>query len=423
MAFDITPPLQTEHHPPHVEIELRPKRRFWPRVLGWFSLFLILGLGFLVVKAGTTFNIVSERVSSFLGIDAQNLPTSNPRERNRTDVLLLGFRGEGDPHGGLLTDTLMVVSLETEKQEAALISIPRDLYVTLPIVNQKTKINEAYAIGEEKQRGGGGLVLSKLAVQDVLGINIDYVVAVDFRAFQDTIDLLDGVEVNVAKPLHETQQWGGIDFYVPAGRQHMDGEKALFYVRSRFTTSDFDRSRRQQEVLLAVGEKALSLGFLGNPAKVADLLDILGRHVRTDMTAGDLPNLFSLVRSIVSKTPRQLVLDTNGFLRSAVASNGAYILLPAHGSFDVIRERAQNIFSGDTPPPLPPAIPEPQPFPFEALDQPAKNTPAVSPVENLETSRLEETVSPHETSSATDNVAPPAPAGEAEPSIQDEPQP
>ena len=315
-------------------------------VLRAILLFLVsagITLGFLAAKAGTTFSIVSTELREFLGIETSRLPIGDPREQDRVDILLLGLRGEGDPNGGLLTDTMMVISVETEKEEVALISVPRDTYVEVPVVDQHTKINAAYALGEQVEGRGGGLVLSRLAVQEVLGINIDHVIAVDFQAFQDVIDLMDGITVNVARPLRETQQWGGLDFYVPAGSQEMDGETALYYVRARFSTSDFDRARRQQEVVLAVRDKALSLGFLSNPAKISGMLDILGRHVRTDISADDFRSLWSEVRPIAGNEPKRLVLDTTELLYASNI-NGAYVLLPTGDSFDTIQARARNIF-------------------------------------------------------------------------------
>lgn len=318
-------------------------RRFILRAALLFLVSVGITLGVLTVKAGATFSIVSTELKEFLGIETTRLPIGNPREEDRVDILLLGLRGEGDPNGGLLTDTMMVLSIETKKEEVALISVPRDTYVKVPVVQQFTKINAAYAFGEEIEGPGGGLVLAKLAVQEVLGINIDHVIAVDFAAFEDTIDLMNGITVNVARPLRETQQWGGLDFYVPAGKQFMDGETALYYVRSRFTTSDFDRARRQQEVVVAVRDQALTLGFLANPAKISGLLDILGRHVRTDISAEDFRSLWLEVRPLVDNEPRRLILDTTELLY-ATSIDGAYVLLPEGGSFDMIQARARNIF-------------------------------------------------------------------------------
>jgi len=336
-------------------VEIQPsqassKRRmpFAAKVLLLFVLSAGLTFGALAIKAGTTFNVVSAELKEFLGIEVNRLPQGNPREADRADILLLGLRGENDPHGGLLTDTMMVISIETKREEVALISVPRDTYVEIPVVEQRAKINAAYAMGEEAQESGGGLVLAKLAVQEVLGINIDHVIAVDFAAFEDTIDLLGGIDVDVAKSLRETQQWGGLDFYVPAGRQHMDGETALYYVRARFTTSDFDRARRQQEVILAVRDKALSLNFLGNPTKIVGMLDILGRHVRTDINGDDLRSLIGDVRKVTNKEPKQLVLDTTELLYST-SVNGSYVLLPKGNTFETIRARARNIFEAVAP--------------------------------------------------------------------------
>lgn len=365
MGFDIQPPKKERKRVPaqprkghwrdeeeDEDIREKPrKRRVGFRV---FLFFLALGafvLGAVALRAGMTFSAVSEHVSTFLGVEPSRLPLSNPREANRLDVLILGLRGENDPHGGLLTDTIMLASVDTEKQEAALISIPRDIYLEIPIIDEKAKINEAFVLGEEAEPNGGGLFLAKRAVERITGVNIDYAVAVDFQAFEEAVDLLGGIDVHVAKPLHEPTQWGGINFYVPAGVQHMDGQRALYYVRSRYSTSDFDRARRQQEVMLAMRDKAISLGFLGNPSKVISLLDVFGRHVRMDVPFDKIPELFAVARKIGGADPSRLVLDTGSGLLVSSRAEGSYVLQPAGGTFTTIHEKVQNIFeepqSGD----------------------------------------------------------------------------
>ncbi|MBI4134120.1 MAG: LCP family protein, partial [Candidatus Terrybacteria bacterium] len=162
MAFDIVSPkeAQEQGRSPRVVIEMKPRSagpRWWLRIATLFFFIGIAVFGFLTVKAGTTFSVVSERVTSFLGVEPSRLPLSDPREKDRIDFLLLGLRGEGDPHGGLLTDTMMVVSIHTARDEVALISLPRDTYLTIPIVQQRAKINEAFAIGEQQLPQGGGL--------------------------------------------------------------------------------------------------------------------------------------------------------------------------------------------------------------------------------------------------------------------------
>jgi len=330
-----------EEFPPAVA----KKRRLLAKVLAIGAALCLVVVGVLAFKIGVTFSVVSERVGSFLGITPSELPLADPAEQNRVDVLLLGIRGEGDPYGGLLTDMLLLVSVKTDTGEVALISIPRDIWIEIPLVNREAKINEAYQIGEQIEQRGGGLFLAKRAVEKVVGVNIDYAASIDFRAFQDFIDdVLGGIEFDVAKPLHETQQWGGIDFYVPAGRQAMDGETALYYVRSRFTTSDFDRARRQQEVLLAMSNKAKNLGILQNPARALSLLDLFGRHVRIDATAEDIVEGIKTARQIGDTITQRLVLDTASGLLYSSTIQGSYVLLPQNGDFSPIQDRVRNIF-------------------------------------------------------------------------------
>src|SRR3989344_4547316 len=330
-----------EEFPPAVA----KKRRLLAKVLAIGAALCLVVVGVLAFKIGVTFSVVSERVGSFLGITPSELPLADPAEQNRVDVLLLGIRGEGDPYGGLLTDMLLLVSVKTDTGDVALISIPRDIWIEIPIVGQEAKINEAYQIGERMQPRGGGLFLAKRSVEKVVGVNIDYAVSVDFQAFKDFIDdVLGGIEVDVAKPLQENQQWGGIDFYVPQGLQRMDGETALYYVRSRFTTSDFDRARRQQEVLVAMRNKAKNLGIITNPTKILSILDLLGKHVRVDASAEDIVNVVKTSRTISEAMPRRLVLDTTSEYLYSSSMNGSYILLPKDDDFSKIQEDIRNIF-------------------------------------------------------------------------------
>ena len=323
----------------------RPKNKFWLKFLGLLFLLLLVGGGFMALKVGNTFWVISERIASFLGTRTQDFPQADPAEQNRIDILVLGLRGEGEEHGGSLTDTLLLVSIKTDEKKVALISIPRDTYLKLPVVNRKTKINEAFELGERAEPGGGGLFLAKRAVQEIVGVNIDYVVSVDFRAFQEIVDqVLSGIDVEVAKPFRENLQWGGIDFYVPQGIVHMDGNTALYYVRSRFTTSDFDRARRQQEVLLAMRKKASALGLAAHPEKVISILTTLGRHIRADANANDILKLVTLGREYASIAPERLVIDTSTGLLASASIDGAYVLLPTTGSFIPIHDRVRNIF-------------------------------------------------------------------------------
>lgn len=269
-------------------------------------------------------------------------------ELARLNVLLLGIRGEGDPNGGLLTDTIMVLSLDQKTQQAALISIPRDLYVEMPNSRSKGKINEAYAVGMSRGGWEQGLAYGKESVQAVTGLDIHYVVNVDFLAFQEIIDSLGGITVHLDKPFSEKEQF---TFDLPAGNVKLDGRMALLYSRARKSSSDFDRARRQQEVLLAVKEKATSLGVVSNPVKLMSMMDSIGSHVRTDAETWEIKGLAEIASKAKVQNMKHRVFDDGptGLLYASKAPNGTYILLPEGGKFNKVQEACQNIFVEEAP--------------------------------------------------------------------------
>ncbi|MEX1113195.1 MAG: LCP family protein, partial [Patescibacteria group bacterium] len=258
------------------------------------------------------------------------------------NVLLIGVGGQGHD-GGDLADTIQLVSIEPEADRAVMVSVPRDLYVQVPDSLQSVKINEVHSIGEEQELPGGGPALLKRKVGDILGLDVHYFVRVDFEGFRQVIDSMGGIEVDVEEPLYDPYYPLGHGYQVvdiPAGQTHMDGELALKYARSRETTSDFDRSRRQQEVLLAARSKALSVAFLTNPSKISQLVDILGDRVLTDLTLKETQRLAEIVRDIRPANVTNQVIDgeTTGLLYDSVGPGGAYILLPTAGNYSEIRE-------------------------------------------------------------------------------------
>lgn len=323
-----------------------PWRRF--TFLFWiiFLIILIGGIfGALVYKSSFTFSKM--RFAS--GLEPGLLPLNQmlpEDDESRENILLLGYRGPDDPNGGLLTDTIIILSIEKSTNQAALISVPRDLYIKIPGTNLQEKINYAYAYGE-LEKGGQGLLYAKVAIAQVTGLYIDNFVLVNFEAFKELVDALGGITVHLDKPFKEDAQFSKeIIIDLPAGENYLNGDEALYFVRSRYSTSDFDRARRQQQVILAVKDKALSLGVLTNPVKVFSLLEVFGNNVKTDLSLSDIKNLIKLYPQINFSTIKQKVFDTSsqGFLYSSQAENGAYILLPVGGSYAKIQEACQNIF-------------------------------------------------------------------------------
>ncbi len=323
--------------------EIKPRPLWGKRVVVFLILLMVAGVSLLAFKTARTFDVITIGKSSHTKILLQE-EKNLYKDPDRINILLLGIRGENDPHGGLLADMIMLVSTRKDDGRVALVSIPRDLYVEIPGHGRKERINFAYAKGEEIERGGGGVLLSKRVVSEVTGVYIDHAISVDFFAFKEAVDVLGGIDVYVPNDFRESTQWT-YEFYIPKGWNQMDSETALYYVRSRYSTSDFDRARRQQDVLLAIKDRILSLGVLGNPAKIFNFLDIIGRHVRTDMDSDAMRELTRIISRKDIRVVTRKVFDTSpdGFLQSTTIG-GAYVLLPAEGNFDAIQNFVINIF-------------------------------------------------------------------------------
>lgn len=275
---------------------------------------------------------------------------------DRVNILLLGIGGAGHD-GPYLTDTMELLSIEPKEKRAALLSVPRDLYVTIPGYGSG-KINSADAIGEERQPGQGP-ALAKETVSQILGLPIQYYVRLDFQGFVSLVNVLGGLDINVEKPINDPfypdDKTNGYDpFYLKAGPTHMDGALALKYARSRETTSDFDRSHRQQQLLAAIKDKVLSVNTLVNPKKINDLITIVGDHVRTDLSVPEMERLATILKDVPTSSITTTVLDTstNGPLVGLTDSRG-YIILPRKGNFSEVQAIAANLFNDhqEIPPP------------------------------------------------------------------------
>ncbi|MEK7151115.1 MAG: LCP family protein [Patescibacteria group bacterium] len=280
--------------------------------------------------------------------DLNPMPKSEP---DRLDVLLLGIRGNNEEAiedaGGLLTDTIMIISIDKTTRKTAIISIPRDLYIEMEIkaandkkINIKGKINEVY---ERGLANGGGIALAKQIISRISGVYIDHAVIADFNAFREVVDSLGGIDIHLAKPFNEKTQWG-YEFSLPAGDNHLNGDQALYYVRSRYSTNDFDRARRQQEVLSIIKSKALSLGFLSNPIKVTSLLADLKENIRTDFQIWDIKSLLALANSFGPKTTtKNYVITTENLVYETKTEKGEYILLSKEANYQGIKNLFGNI--------------------------------------------------------------------------------
>ncbi len=258
---------------------------------------------------------------------------------DRINILLLGMGGEGHD-GALLTDTMMVASIRPSTGAVGLFSIPRDLIVNIP-GHEYRKINFANALGEDKKIPGSGAVFASQVMEQVIGQPINYFVRVDFSGFSKLIDDIGGIDIAVDQSFtdisYPTNNYGYQTIKFTAGKQHMDGETALTFVRSRHGNngegSDFARSKRQQKVLLAVKEKLFSFQTLLNPPAVSRALTTLGTHIQMNFQPWELLKLSNMARGIDANAVHHRVLDTTeqGLLIAATGLDGAYILQPQLG--------------------------------------------------------------------------------------------
>lgn len=287
--------------------------------------------------------------TSVAALDVAASPTLLKGEGDgRINILLLG-RGGGNHDAPDLTDTMILASVDPVNNTAAMISIPRDLWVNAPKIGPM-KINAAWESGVFKYLGKvqtgstnpnaiqAGYDEVDQVVTNVFGVPVNYNVIVDFQAFKQAVDTVGGVTVNVPTDLVDgTMAWENHNNPVlaKAGIQQFNGTQALIYVRSRETTSDFARSLRQRTVMLALKSKVDSLGTLSNPIKIAGLINAFGNNVASDFSMSDASRLYSIVKNITDTNIASVGLSDapNHFITTG-PMNGQSIDLPTAGLFD-----------------------------------------------------------------------------------------
>ena len=331
--------------------------------------FLIIGISFAGYLYATGSKMFDSGVgfSPFLKIIKGEQSTI--LKQDRVNIIFLGRGGENHP-GGLLTDSMMLVSIDTKTSQIALVNIPRDLLV--PIKGHgEAKINEAYADGYndylakncktktisascKNEANAAGASLTSQTISTVTGVPVSYYVSADFTGFEKFIDSLGGIDVYVDKaiydPLYPDVNMQGYEpFRVKAGQQHFDGKTALKYARSRETSSDFDRSRRQQQILQATKEKATALGVLSDPKKLLDMISIISEHVRTNLSPDEVKALAGFVKDIDKTKVTTQILSTDGTgPLTNDSSTGTYFIVTKTGNFKDLQKYFQNIFNTGT---------------------------------------------------------------------------
>jgi LCP family protein required for cell wall assembly len=291
-----------------------------------------------------------------------------------TNVLVLGV-DERYQGGVSLTDTIMVLSYNHENKSLSLVSLPRDLWVRIPAFDSVnsyfTKINSVYTVGEdygyptdEVTGLGGGSGLLATVIENHIGLPIHYYTQFNFEGFKDLIDSVGGLDIYVEQSFTDYEypidgyenapleaRWETLNF--SQGWQHMDGETALKYARSRHAFgpegSDFARAKRQQKVVLALKDKIMSNETIFNLDRMRNIYLTLTNKFDSNVSVTELPTFYNLVRSQKDLTEVQtIVLDNSGdeegllYVPDPNNYGGAFVLLPK-GGWGVIEDYLSNL--------------------------------------------------------------------------------
>jgi polyisoprenyl-teichoic acid--peptidoglycan teichoic acid transferase len=287
----------------------------------------------------------------------QNQTPDVPKRKERVNILLLGVDKRPKEVGPSRTDTMILVSIDPTTNSAAMLSIPRDLWVRIPGYGEE-RINVAHFLGDARKLPGGGPGLAKKTVATLFGVPVHYYVRVNFAGFEKIIDAIGGITINVESriydPAYPDNNYGTLVVDIPAGVQQMDGKRALQYARSRHSTSDFDRMERQQNVIMAVKDKVMSLDI--PVARIPQLLQALGDSVQTDIPLDRMLELADVARKLGSEHIKRGVIE-NALVTDYVTASGAAVELP---NWPQIRKLVAELFPTEgtaaTPVPATPTV-------------------------------------------------------------------
>ncbi len=330
-----------------------------------------------------------------------------PKEKKVFSLLVMGYGGAGHD-GAYLTDTMMVMRLDLEKNTATVISIPRDIWVQIPTTTDEEfyrKINSVYQTGlfrknypavpakYDGEQGASELI--KETVQKIVGFPIDNYIALDFDGFKEAVDTLGGIDINVEKSFTDIEypidgketDLCGVDptdmvkfeelekiatespevaypcryetLQFQAGEQHMDGETALKFVRSRHSLQDggdFGRAKRQQLFLDAIRSKILSVAFI---PKIIPLMNDLEKNLRTDLSLELINKYLGEASDANTYVMQQVILTTDNYLEEGVSLDGQYILMSQEGQdkWGRLQKDINNTIMGISPTPSVSVVP------------------------------------------------------------------
>lgn len=313
------------------------KRVLFVLIAVLFALFLIAGTAKALV------GLKSLGFRTLVSVTGGELPHD---AEGYTNILLLG-QGDSGHDGKDLTDTIMVASIDpTKTQSVVVVSLPRDLYFLATDKMGKGRINSLYRDYKGYLRGQGMETpeASKEAMREVsleigktIGREIHGAIKVDFEGFVDAVDVIGGINITVPEDIVDTEypdeNYGFETFSLSSGPQHLDGATALKYARSRHSSSDFSRSARQQQIIVAMAEKAKAEKLHRDVGAITELLRVLSEHVETTFTVRELIALGGVADKIDrSRVIAMQLSDRNG-LYNSLAEPGGLLYAPPRDLF------------------------------------------------------------------------------------------
>lgn len=330
-----------EHAKAEDEVKVKRERTLKRTVTILLSALLVLLLLMGTLKVLVRLKALAIGMTSIAGVE---LPVD---EHGFTNILILG-EGNSDHDGVDLTDTIMVASLDpTKTKSAVLLSIPRDTYVLSSEKMGRDRINSLYrnykislvrsGMTQEEASAESLRQLVK-EVGTIIGLQMHGAVKINFSGFEQAIDAIGGIDVELPADLVDTQYPGPnysyVTFQLAKGPQHLDGATALKYARSRHSTSDFSRSGRQQQIIAAAAKKMKEGGLIKNIGKLTEILNIVSKNTQSTLSARELLGLADMGKALdMQKIVSMQLNDRNGLYGSGI-EQGGFLYSPPRDQFD-----------------------------------------------------------------------------------------
>ena len=293
---------------------------------------------------------LSDLVSLGRPVDMNDPLAARIRHDERINILLMARGGAGSDNPNF-TDTMLILSIRPRSGESALVSLPRFLLVDIPATPGRDvpgRLYSAFALGAKPDNpnlrsswktatGPGDLAAATVA--EVTHLPIDYWIAIDIRGFRTIIDAMDGIDVTVpatlddpSYPVDETER--RIHIHFNAGRQRMDGERALQYARSRLSSSEADRSARQELVMVGILQK---LRALKPGTRLISLLGALQDRLLTNLRPNEMRQLFDAQRQLPLSEIHRVTVDSTNFVDERPIPGGGEVEMPRDGNFAALQ--------------------------------------------------------------------------------------